>query len=215
MIGKHANRALCLAIGVAALGLAACGGSGDGTATTRVPDYKAALAGAPKQLARFYAEGDRLLPGGTAAFQRQLAELRGYPVVVNKWASWCGPCREEFPYFQRLSARFGKRVAFLGVDANDSNAAARTFLGEFPVPYPSYTDPNEDISRLLGAAVGVPSTAFYDANGERLFVKQGQYASQAELAADIRRYATPDPGRDCRVCRHMGNKPDNHRGGGR
>jgi len=189
MIGKLANRVVWLAAGLVALGLVACGGSSDGPPTTKAPDYRAALANAPKPLAKLYARGDILLPGGPDAFRAQLDALHGYPVVVNKWASWCGPCREEFPYLQRLSARFGKRVAFLGVDADDSEAAARTFLGEFPLPYPSYSDPDQDISRLVGATPGFPATTFYDASGERVFVKQGQYVSQADLAADIRRYA--------------------------
>jgi cytochrome c biogenesis protein CcmG/thiol:disulfide interchange protein DsbE len=186
---KFGNTIACLAVVVVAVaGLVACGSSSEGTAAKQ-PDYDRALAGAPKPLAKLYAEGDRLLPGGADAFESQLERLRGYPVVVNKWASWCGPCREEFPHFQRLSARFGKRVAFIGIDARDSTSAARTFLDEFPLPYPSYSDPDEDISRLLEATAGFPATAFYDAGGERVFVKQGQYLSQAELAADIRRHA--------------------------
>jgi cytochrome c biogenesis protein CcmG/thiol:disulfide interchange protein DsbE len=189
MIARHAKLLLALAIAVALGALAACGGSGDQTTAAQTPDYRAALDGAPKPLARLYSHGDRLVTAGTQAFQAQLDAVRGYPVVVNKWASWCEPCRKEFPYLQRLSARFGKRVAFIGVDANDSNAAANTFLEEFPLPYPSFTDPDQDISRLLGATAGFPATAFYDAAGQRVFVKQGQYASQADLAADIRRHA--------------------------
>jgi cytochrome c biogenesis protein CcmG/thiol:disulfide interchange protein DsbE len=189
MIGKFANVILFLAVGLATVGLVACGGSEDAASTGKPPNYRAALAGAPKPLASLYAKGDRLLPGGVPAFEAQLAALRGHPVVVNKWASWCGPCREEFPYLQHLSARFGKRVAFVGVDADDSDAAARTFLGEFPIPYPSYTDPDEDISQLLDATVGFPASVFYDSSGELVFTKQGQYASEADFAADIRRYA--------------------------
>ena len=195
MIAKLARRskqALVLALAAALVALSGCGESND-TAARKPPDYSTALAGAPKPLARLYSHGDRLVTAGTQAFQIQLDALRGYPIVVNKWASWCEPCRREFPYLQRLSARYGKRVAFLGVDANDSNAAAQTFLGEFPLPYPSFTDPDQDISRLLGATAGFPATAFYDRRGQQVFLKQGQYASQADFAADIRRYALGGP----------------------
>jgi cytochrome c biogenesis protein CcmG/thiol:disulfide interchange protein DsbE len=189
MFAKHATHVFALATAAVVMVLAGCGGSGDNAVTAKAPNYRAALSGAPKPLTRLYSHGDTLITAGTQAFQAQLDGLRGYPVVVNKWASWCEPCRREFPYLQRLSARFGKRVAFIGVDANDSNAAARTFLEEFPLPYPSFTDPDQDISRLLGATAGFPATAFYDASGNRVFVRQGQYSSQAEFAGDIERYA--------------------------
>ena len=180
---------MCLTTVVVGLGLSACGSSGGGTSTTKAPDYKQALAGAPKPLATLYAQGDRLVSGGTSAFQRQLDALRGHPVVVNVWASWCEPCRQEFPYLQHLSAKYGKRVGFVGVDTKDDDAAARTFLGELPIPYPSYTDPNQDIARSVGATVGLPDTAYFDASGKRVFVKQGQYPSEDDFAADIKRYA--------------------------
>jgi cytochrome c biogenesis protein CcmG, thiol:disulfide interchange protein DsbE len=114
--------------------------------------------------------------------------------VVNVWASWCGPCRFEFPTLQRLSAEYGKRVAFLGVDSQDSDDAARTFLSEAPVPYPSYTDPDEDIKESLGAGFGVPDTAFYDRKGELVYLKQGPYAKGSDLRADIERCALAE---DC------------------
>jgi cytochrome c biogenesis protein CcmG/thiol:disulfide interchange protein DsbE len=189
VLSKLPNRFLCLAAVVVALGVSACGSSDGGTSTAKAPDYKQALAGAPKPLAKLYAQGDRLVSGGTSAFGSQLRALRGHPVVVNVWASWCEPCRMEFPYLQRLSAKYGKRVAFVGVDTNDNDAAARTFLAELPLPYPSYTDPNEDIAQSVGATVGLPDTAYYDASGKQVFVKQGQYASEGDFAADIKRYA--------------------------
>lgn len=189
VLSKLPNRSLCLAAVVVALGVSACGSSGGGTSTAKAPDYKQALAGAPKPLAKLYAQGDRLVSGGTSAFGGQLGALRGHPVVVNVWASWCEPCRMEFPYLQRLSAKYGKRVAFVGVDTNDNDAAARTFLAELPLPYPSYTDPNKDIAQSVGATVGLPDTAYYDASGKQVFVKQGQYASEGDFAADIKRYA--------------------------
>ena len=189
VLSKLPNRFLCLAAVVVALGVSACGSSGGGTSTAKAPDYKQALAGAPKPLAKLYAQGDRLVSGGMSAFGSQLGALRGHPVVVNVWASWCEPCRMEFPYLQRLSAKYGKRVAFVGVDTNDNDAAARTFLAELPLPYPSYTDPNKDIAQSVGATVGLPDTAYYDASGKQVFVKQGQYASEGDFAADIKRYA--------------------------
>jgi cytochrome c biogenesis protein CcmG/thiol:disulfide interchange protein DsbE len=171
-----------------AVALAACGSSSGG-GTSAAPDYQRALAGAPKPLASLYSQANQLLPGGIDAFQGRLGELRGHPVVVNKWASWCGPCREEFPWFQDLSAKLGKRVAFVGVDSKDSNAAATTFLKELPVPYPSYSDPDEQIAQYLDVTVGFPATVFYDSHGRSVFTRQGQYASEADLAADIRRYS--------------------------
>jgi hypothetical protein len=75
------------------------------------------------------------------------------------------------------------------VDAEDSNDTAAQFLSEFPVPYPSYIDPDQDIAETFGATLGFPSTAFYDGDGEVVFLKQGGYASQADLFADIRRHA--------------------------
>src|SRR3954453_23138648 len=189
MFARHATAILSLVTAAAGVVLPGCGSSGGDTSTAKPLDYRAALAGAPKPLARLYSHGDTLVTAGTQAFQAQLDGLRGYPVVVNKWASWCEPCRREFPYLQNLSARFGKRVAFIGVDANDSDAAAKTFLGEFPLPYPSFTDPDQDISRLLGATAGFPAPAVYDRSGQRVFARQGQYASQADFATDIRHYA--------------------------
>ena len=177
-----------LAIAIACLTPVACGSD---SGASKPPDYEQALAGAPKPLASLYAQGNELLGGGVNAFQKQIEELHGYPIVVNQWASWCGPCRFEFPHFQKLSAKYGKRVAFLGVDSQDSDAAAKTFLGEAPVPYPSYTDPDQKIGALLEATRGLPDTSFYDRAGNLVFTKQGPYSDQAELAADIRRYALP------------------------
>lgn len=179
---------LAAALAAGGLALGACGsGPAGGDYGGSHPDYKRALAGSPPRLAALHRQGNDLLPGGKSAYEKRIAALRGYPVVVNLWASWCGPCRFEFPLFQKMAARYGKRVAFLGVDAADSRDAASTFLREAPVPYPSYTDPGEDISRDLGAR-GYPDTAFYDRSGKLVHFKQGPYGDEAELAADIRRY---------------------------
>lgn len=152
------------------------------------PDYAKALAGSPPPLAALHAQADELLPGGLEAYEKRIAALKGFPVVVNLWASWCDPCRAEFPSLQRLSARYGREVAFLGVNNEDEAAGAKTFLGEAPLSYPSYSDPDNEIGASL-KKLGLPNTAFYGPDGELCYMKYGQYGSQADLAADIHRYA--------------------------
>ena len=147
------------------------------------------LAGAPAPLASLHRQANRLLPGGADAFEERLRVLRGHPVVVNKWASWCPPCRQEFPFFQRLSVELGKEVAFLGVDSEDTSGDAREFLARFPVQFPSYEDPNQRVARVFNGHLAFPTTAFYDAAGKLKFVHQGGYATEAKLREDIERYA--------------------------
>jgi cytochrome c biogenesis protein CcmG, thiol:disulfide interchange protein DsbE len=167
---------------------ASCGSSQPKSAATAA-DFEDALAGAPPPLAGLYGRPGRLLDGGADAFKRQIARLKGHPVVVNKWASWCGPCRFEFPFFQRQVTKRGKRVAFLGVDGEDSKDGAHRFLDEFPVPYPSFYDPHSDVARVFHGDRVFPTTAFYDRNGDIEYVKQGGYGSEHALAQDIERYA--------------------------
>lgn len=176
---------------VVAVAIGGCGSSQDGNGGSH-PDYSKVLAGAPAPLTALYRQGNKLLPGGVDAYEKRLAALRGYPAVVNVWASWCGPCRFEFPHFQQAAASYGKRVAFLAVDSEDSDDAASTFLAEEPIPYPSYTDPDKDVADSIGASLGLPDTAFYDRNGRLVYLKQGPYDDYTELKADIERFALGD-----------------------
>ena len=125
------SRILALALGViVAVIVAACslgsdqGDPGAGNPESKATDYEQALADAPPALAALYADGDQIIDGGLAEFDAQLEKLNGHPVVVNAWASWCGPCRLEFPDFQAVSAERGDEVAFLGVNVDDSTDAA-------------------------------------------------------------------------------------------
>jgi cytochrome c biogenesis protein CcmG/thiol:disulfide interchange protein DsbE len=181
--------AATVAVAVVAAG---CGSDqGSGNPESAATDYERALAGAPAPLGMLYEQANELLPGGLDAFQARLEELRGHPVVVNKWASWCGPCRAEFPFFQSQAAKRGTEVAFIGVDAQDSEDAARTFLEQLPVPYPSYVDPDLKISAELDAATEFPATIFLDRKGEVAFVHRGGYQSEEDLEGDIERHARP------------------------
>jgi cytochrome c biogenesis protein CcmG/thiol:disulfide interchange protein DsbE len=125
-------------------------------------------------------------------FQQLLRQLRGTPVVVNIWASWCGPCRAEAPLLARAARTYGRRVQFLGVDVQDSKGGATAFAQEFHVPYPSVFDPSGDIRVGLGF-LGQPDTVFYGADGSKLATVSGPL-DQKVLSADIDRLlGTSDP----------------------
>jgi cytochrome c biogenesis protein CcmG, thiol:disulfide interchange protein DsbE len=172
--------------------LALASGCGSQQADVSVPtpaQARAELAGSPAALAGLHRQAAELLDGGQPAFRARLATLKGRPVVVNAWASWCGPCKFEMPYFARTAVRFGRRVAFLGVNAGDSNGDAQKFLGTHWIPYPSYVDPHDEIAHEVGVRAGLPTTVFYGRDGQVAFVHQGQYRDEAALVADVKRYA--------------------------
>jgi len=146
------------------------------------------LAGAPAPLASLHAQASQLLSGGPEALAERLQSLQGYPVVVNVWASWCGPCRQEMPVFQEVSVDRGRKVAFIGVDLKDNVPAAQRLLKEFPVSYPSYQDPDGKLFNANHLA-GVPSTLYYSRSGKRQMVHSGPYLKADDLNADINRYA--------------------------
>jgi thiol-disulfide isomerase/thioredoxin len=98
-------------------------GAGNPASAATPGQFDDALSDAPAKLAKLYADGDQLVPGGPDQLQTELAAVHGYPAVVNVWASWCGPCRFEFPYFQQAALDRGDRVAFIGVNSYDDDAA--------------------------------------------------------------------------------------------
>ena len=182
-----------LAVLAAALALAACGsddGAGNPDSKLTLEQATAPLEDASPQLTGIRDQANQLLDEGAEGFENRLAELEGTPVVVNKWASWCGPCRLEFPFFQSQAEERAAAVAFLGVGSNDSENALTDFLEQLPLPYPSYYDPDLEIAKELGGPTqAFPSTSFYDRNGELVFTRPGGYKDESELAADIDQYA--------------------------
>jgi thiol-disulfide isomerase/thioredoxin len=190
----RSKAAAALAAGLAALALAACG-SGEATDVdpgdaASAPDYEPALAKAPPKLAQLYADGSALIEGGEEAYNATLESVRGYPVVVNEWGSWCGPCREEIPHFQEQAAEHLDEVAFLGVDSLDSPDAYETFLRDHPLPYPSVANPDGEFPAWTDTGLmGQPNTVFYDREGDLVYEHRGPYTDEADLAADIEKYA--------------------------
>ena len=96
-----------------------------------------------------------------------LSRFRGRPVLVNFWASWCVDCRKEAPLLEAAYRRVGGRVAFVGVDTNDTRGAALSFLHEFDVTYPSVYDPHGTAATAYGL-FGLPTTVFVSPGGRIL-----------------------------------------------
>jgi protein SCO1 len=150
-------------------------------------DARRVLAGSPGSLASLHAHAGQLITSGGTLSDR-LSSLRGYPVVLNAWAAWCPPCREEFPLLAAASVQYGRKVAFLGADTNDSTGDAHSFLAQHPVSYPSYPVASTDLSSLA-VLEGFPTTIFINPAGKVVFVHTGQYQSEAALDNDIQHYA--------------------------
>ena len=142
--------------------------------------------GVPRQIIANAAQANHVVDG---SIQDKLARLKGVPVVVNQWASWCPNCKQEFPFFQQLAHSFGRRIAFVGLDSQDKRGDAQSFLRGFPVSYPSIYDPGAEQARSLGGGQGWPTTFYYDSAGRQTYVREGGYTSLASLTADVRRYA--------------------------
>jgi cytochrome c biogenesis protein CcmG/thiol:disulfide interchange protein DsbE len=157
---------------VACLGLAACtgGGSGGPTATTAAEPL----------------EARPLVARDQAQFKADLEGLRGRVVVVNFWASWCVPCREEMPDLEQASkayAEAGKPVTVIGVDASDARPAAARFLAETGVTYPTVYD-QQGLRGGVAASwtvTALPQTWFVAPDGSRA----GRVAGRI-TAADLR-----------------------------
>lgn len=130
------------------LPLVACTGSSDGLGLVAVVRPLPDLAGSTVQ-------------GG----ELEAADYAGRILVLNVWATWCGPCREEQPALQRVWERYqGRGVRFLGLNYRDDAAAAAAWIDEFGVTYPSIQDPSGGWADDLGF-LGLPDTYVADADG--------------------------------------------------
>jgi thiol-disulfide isomerase/thioredoxin len=179
-------------LAAAAVAIAACG-EGDradsGTSASSAASPQVSTGRLPAELARNVRLGDRIVGEGRAAFEERLEALRGLPVVVNQWASWCESCRFEFPFFADAVKRHRAQVAFVGLDSQDGRGSAEEFLEELPVGFPSIFDPDAEVAAAYGGGQAWPTTIFFDRAGEVAHVKIGAYATAELLDEDIERYA--------------------------
>jgi cytochrome c biogenesis protein CcmG, thiol:disulfide interchange protein DsbE len=110
----------------------------------------------------------------------RLSDLRGNIVVINFWASWCPPCREEMPLLVSASERLGDDVVLVGVDIWDDRSDAQAFLAEFRVPYMNISDGDGKIGIDYGVS-GVPETFVVNAEGRIVVRLPGPVTSMQQL----------------------------------
>ncbi len=119
----------------------------------------------------------------------QLAGLTGRPRLVNIWASWCGPCRDEMPWLQQAHDTGG--VDVLGVDSEDQVPAAASLLDELGVTFPSVYDPKNQLAREI-RVITKPTTLFVSEEGEVVFVLPGAFASYNEVRELVKTHLLVD-----------------------
>ena len=117
----------------------------------------------------------------------RLSELRGQVVMINFWASWCGPCRQEMPLLESLHKRYQKLgFTLLGVNVEEDTRAAKAFLKDTPVSFPILYDTENNVSRMYKVA-GMPSTVVLDRDGKLRFRHTGYVpGDEAEYSKVIR-----------------------------
>ena len=113
---------------------------------------------------------------GFSGDSRKLSEFRGKPLIINVWASWCGPCRAEMGSLERLSSRLGgKQFNIIGISTDDDASAALAFIKSEKLTFDNYLDSKVVLENMLGANT-IPLTILVDAHG---CVVKKVYGSQA------------------------------------
>jgi cytochrome c biogenesis protein CcmG, thiol:disulfide interchange protein DsbE len=154
--------------------------------------YGVASSGHSETIDDALAEGRRVpapavsLPGLDGGAAASLSDYRGKVVVLNFWASWCAPCRDESPLLQRWHTRIHSRGGtVLGVNVLDVRSDARAFVDEYGLTYPILRDGSNDSGEAFGV-VGYPETFVIDRRGRIAAVTRGPVNE-----ADLRRQVLP------------------------
>jgi cytochrome c biogenesis protein CcmG, thiol:disulfide interchange protein DsbE len=173
-------------LGIAALALVGCTGDDEpsiatppASSGTAVACFAGSAATGPDLLP------DLRLPCLDGRGEVSLRALAGTPTVVNLWASWCGPCKDELPAFSRLSADAGGKLRVLGVASAEGPRAASTYAADASLPFPSLLDEDGALGRGLGRR-GLPVTVLVDQDGRVREVYQGAPLTDETLRALVR-----------------------------
>jgi peroxiredoxin len=115
----------------------------------------------------------------------RLADLKGQVVMINFWATWCGPCRQEMPLLAQLSTKYEPLgFTLLGVNVEPDSAAAVTWLKGMPVTFPILFDTDSTVAGSFGVE-GMPSTVFVDRKGQVRYIHQGYKPGDEARYADM------------------------------
>jgi cytochrome c biogenesis protein CcmG, thiol:disulfide interchange protein DsbE len=160
-------------LGVVLLACGACAGA-TVSATPRPQPTGAIAVGCPPAAAGPLGHTPTLeLPClATSSVRVPIGALPGRPEVINVWASWCGPCRQEMPMLESAHLTYGDQVLFIGVDSRDERGAALRFLADVGITYPQLFDANARFAASVGT-MGIPFTVIVDASGSIVYRQFG------------------------------------------
>jgi len=114
-----------------------------------------------------------------------LGDLKGQVVMINFWATWCGPCRQEMPLLQQIQAKYESLgFTLLGVNVEPDSAAAKTWLQQVPVSFPILFDQRNEVAERFGVQ-GMPSSVFVDRAGNVRYVHRGYQPGDEAKYADM------------------------------
>lgn len=112
---------------------------------------------------------------GLSGKSRKFSEFHGKPLIINVWASWCGPCREEMGSLDRLSRRYGgKKLNVIGISTDDDGNAAAAYIKQSGISFETFLDSKVFLENMLGANT-IPLTLLVDAHGHVLRKVRGSH----------------------------------------
>jgi thiol-disulfide isomerase/thioredoxin len=114
-----------------------------------------------------------------------LSALRGQVVLINFWATWCGPCRKEMPLLEQIQKKYAPLgFTMLGINVEEDTTQMEAFLGDVPVSFPVLLDPANRVSKLYEVAA-MPSTVIIDRKGNIRYIHQGYQAGDESRYQDV------------------------------